>query len=348
MDENVLISAIKSLQGGSTLSVDESYGSIGFIMGGNACPELIASFLSLLATRVPTGEELYGASMVMRECSKKIIFKNPENILDTCGTGGAPKTFNVSTAASILIASCGVRVAKHGNRSRTGRGSAEVLEKIGVNLDANVDQQKYCLENVGICFCFAPKHHSAVANVAPVRKLLPFPTLFNLLGPLTNPCGAGLQMLGVWDKKYMEPIANALQLSGTNNSAVVHSMDGLDEISISSPTYVLYVNKKSIIEDVIDPKNIGLSYSPIENVRATSLTHAAQIIEDVLINGREGGCRDMVVLTAGVSLFLSGVAQSAREGVEIASKAIDSGKSRDTLHHWVEASNKHIPSTNNN
>jgi anthranilate phosphoribosyltransferase len=340
-----LLEAVCKIRGGHSLSVDEMSSAFRVIMGGGATDGVIGAFLGILATRVPTGDELCGAAVVMRERVARIEFPGPSALVDTCGTGGAPKTFNVSTAAGIVTAACGVRVAKHGNRSRTGRGSAEVLEQLGVNINIGVDKQKECLEKVGICFCYAPKHHKAVAHVMPVRKQLGFPTIFNLLGPLTNPCSAGRQLLGVWDDKYVEPMAAALQSLGTTKSAVVHSVDGLDEISIAAPTRMVLVDQGGLIEESIDPGALDLQRWSLESVTATTLLEAKELMIKSITGGQESGPRDMVLMSTAVSLFLAERVESVREGVELASKTIDSGQALNTLHEWAEISNTHNPST---
>ena len=340
-----LADAVSKIKDGQSLSVDEMSSAFRVIMGGGATDGIIGAFLGILATRVPTGDELCGAAIVMRECVTRIDFPDPGTLVDTCGTGGAPKTFNVSTAAGIVAAACGVRVAKHGNRSRTGRGSAEVLEQLGINIEIDVATQRECLEKVGICFCYAPRHHKAVAHVMPVRKQLGFPTIFNLLGPLTNPCSAGRQLLGVWDNRYVEPMAMALQSLGTSKSVIVHSNDGLDEISIAAPTRMMYVSKDGLVEEQVDPESLGLRLWGLQSVTATSLSEAKEILLKSITRGQEGAPRDMVLMSAAVSLFLAERVENVREGVELASKTIDSGQVLDTLHHWVEISNTHIPST---
>lgn len=340
-----LLFAISSLKDGHTLSSTEIADAFRIIMCGQATDGTVGAFLGILATRVPTGEELHGASGVMKECVERVVLPNPETLLDTCGTGGAPKTFNVSTAASIVSAACGVRVAKHGNRSRTGRGSAEVLEQLGVNIETSVDQQIACLENVGICFCFAPNHHKAVAHVMPVRNALGFPTIFNVLGPLTNPCSAGRQLLGVWDDALVLPVAKSLLASGTVKSAVVHSQDGLDELSISAPTRVAYIENGLISEKTVSPEDFGLRRWSREDVTANDLTSAKDMITDSLIEGREGAVRDMILLSASHSLYLAGCAEDPLEGVDIAMNAIDSGRVATLLSSWAELSHTHTPST---
>jgi len=340
-----LVSAICSLKDGNNLTALEISAAFRVIMGGGASDGLIGAFLGILATRVPTGEELFGACEVMKEFVARVDFPDPTLLLDTCGTGGAPKTFNVSTAAGIVAAACGVRVAKHGNRSRTGRGSAEVLEQLGINIETTIEQQKACLEEVGICFCYAPRHHQAVAHVMPVRKELGFPTIFNLLGPLTNPCSAGRQLLGVWDNVFVEPVAEALLAGGTTKSVVVHSHDGLDEISISAPTRLLFIDGGVLVEDVVDPESVGLRCWDINLVTAKSLSDATEFITESLIEGRGGAPRDMVLLNTATALLLADRVESISDGVKLAAKTIDSGLARETLNHWVEVSNTHTSST---
>ena len=340
-----LISAIQIIKDGRTLTSDEIAGAFRIIMGGEAGDGLIGAFLGILSTRVPTGEELYGASSIMKECSLKIDFPNPGGLLDTCGTGGAPKTFNVSTAAGIVAAACGVRVAKHGNKSRTGRGSAEVLACLGINIESTIAQQERCLDEVGICFCFAPKHHKAVAHVMPVRKELGFPTIFNLLGPLTNPCSAGRQLLGVWDNSFVIPVAESLAASGTIKSAVVHSQDGLDELSVSAPTRVVYIQGGAITEDTIHPSDVGLKEWNRDEVVAEDLPAATKFVCDGISPGSSGAVRDAILLSASVGLFLADRVDSVSEGVKIASGAIDSGAAKNTLIRWGEVSHIHTLST---
>ena len=329
-----LLSALCTLKDGGTLSSSEMSAAFRIIMQGDASDGVIGGFLAILATRVPTGEELFGAAVVMREHVDSVDFPDPSSLIDTCGTGGAPKTFNVSTAAGIVTAACGVRVAKHGNRSRTGRGSAEVLEQLGIRIDVGVDVQKKCLEEVGICFCFAPVHHKAVAHVMPVRKEFGFPTIFNLLGPLTNPCSAGRQLLGVWGDVYVEPVAKALRALGTTKSVVVHSEDGLDEISISAPTRMLFVDRDHIVEERLDPEMFGLKRWDIESVTTNTLDGAKRLIIESLTGGQESGAKDMVVMSSAVSLFLADRVENVREGVELASEVINSGGALETLDAW--------------
>jgi anthranilate phosphoribosyltransferase len=219
-----LTDTLKTLLAGATLSVEETGRAFEAMMTGRVNEAEMAALLALLAMRAPTSDEILGAARVMRHHVDRVTSdRDPAQIVDTAGTGGAPKTFNVSTTAAIVAAAAGAPVAKHGNRSRTGRGSAEVLRTLGVNVDADRDVQGRCLTEAGVCFCFAIHHHPATRHVMPVRLALGFPTIFNLLGPLTNPAGAARQLMGVYDRRFLIPIAEALAALGSTHAIVVHS-----------------------------------------------------------------------------------------------------------------------------
>jgi anthranilate phosphoribosyltransferase len=331
--------AIDRVRTGHSLSASEIADAWRILMSGGAPEGLIGALLAALATRKPTGEELFGASSIMKEFVQKVHLEGDcTQFLDTCGTGGAPKTFNVSTAAGIVLAACGVKIAKHGNRSRTGRGSAEVLESLGINIHATQQQQQASFEEENICFCFAPNHHKAVASVMPVRKQLGFPTIFNLLGPLSNPCDAGRQLLGVWDDAFVVPMAESLLQSSTTKSAVVHSHDGLDEVSVSAPTRMVLVDDGKLVESTIDPESLGLEISRLEDLVASDLNQATAFVRDTLSGALQGGVRDMVVLNVSVGLFLADRAQDLSEGLQIANETIDSGRANETLLKWANIS----------
>ena len=314
----------------------------------------IGALLALLAQRSPTAEELLGAASVMRRHVDRVVSRAcaPESIVDTAGTGGAPKTFNVSTAAAI-VAAAALRdqpssgrsasanrraVAKHGNRSRTGRGSAEVLRVLGVNIDAPRDVQARCLDEVGVCFCFAIHHHPATRHVMPVRQALGFPTIFNLLGPLTNPAGARRQVIGVYDARFLRPIAEALRDLGAVRAMVVHSEDGLDEISIAAPTRIMHVEAGSVREETIAPQDLGLKRASLQEVTARDLEHAARLMRDVLEGREKGPARDMTLLNAAATLVVAGAADSLREGAILSAEAIDRGAAARTLDRLAQTS----------
>lgn len=322
-----------------SLSAEQMTSGFRSMMAGDVSHGEMGAFLALLATRVPTGDELAGAARVMREHVEPVVSgSDPEHIVDTCGTGGAPKTFNVSTLAGVVAASLGVRVAKHGNRSRTGRGSAELLEALGIRIDASREIQSACLDQVGICFCFAVRHHPATRNVAPVRQSLGFPTVFNLLGPLTNPAGARRQVLGVYDARFVEPMAVALQQLGASKALVVHSDDGLDELSISAGSELLVVTPSAITRTRVVPEELGLVRAPRESVVARDLAHAVELGQAILSGSERGAPRDAVLMTAAAALFVDDRVPTLAEGVRLAAEALDAGKAKQTLDDWARAS----------
>lgn len=337
-----LTPTLQILLGHRSLTVDESREAFGTMMSGEVSQSEIGALLALLAVRVPTADELVGAASVMRENVARVPAQtDPELLVDTCGTGAAPKTFNVSTTAAIVAAAAGARVAKHGNRSRTGRGSADALRALGVNVDADRETQARCLDEVGICFCFAIHHHPATKAVVPARQALGVPTIFNLLGPLTNPVGARRQLLGVYDARFLTPMAHALRALGTSRAMVFHSDDGLDELSISAPTQVMHVSPSGVRSERVAPEDFGLSRAPLASVIARDLEHAAQLMREVVSGQDRGPARDMTLLAAAGALLVADQVSSLGEGVKRASQAIDSGKASAVLAAWVARSNGH-------
>ena len=331
---------LKVLLDGKSLSVEQTTAAFESMMTGEVHHGEMGAFLALLATRLPTPDELEGAATVMRRHVTVVQSAlDHDRILDTAGTGGAPKTFNVSTAAALVAAGAGAVVAKHGNRSRTGRGSAEALQSMGINVDADTSTQARCLEEAGICFCFAIHHHPATKHVMPVRKAMGVPTIFNLLGPLTNPARAGRQLMGVWDGIYQQPVAEALQRLGTSRALVVHSDDGLDELSISAPSTIVEVNDGSISTWRIRPEDVGLKTSDIALVTARDLDHATLMMRDVLDGSEKGPPRDMTLLNAAAALLASGVVSDLREGVEKSASSIDGGQATGALEKLIRTSN---------
>jgi anthranilate phosphoribosyltransferase len=333
---------LRQLLAGSPLRAGQSAEAFEAIMSGAAHHGEIGALLALLATRVPTAEEILGAARVMRRHVDRVpTALDPNCIVDTAGTGGAPKLFNVSTAAAIIAAAAlrapgseapRAGVAKHGNRSRTGRGSAEVLRELGVIVDADRAIQARCLDEIGLCFCFAIHHHPAAKHAMPVRQALGFPTIFNLLGPLTNPAGARRQLLGVYDPAFLSPIAEALAALGAMRAMVVHSMDGLDEISINAPTRVMHVDRARVWEETIDPRKLGIRPAPPEALTARDLPHAAEIVRGILEGREKGSLRDIAVLNAAATLLVAGAAPSLDAAVPLASTAIDRGAAAARLH----------------
>ena len=330
---------LKRLIAGGTLSESESRSAFEGIMTGAAHESEIGALLALLATRFPTVDELVGAATVMREKVDRLETGiAPKHLLDTAGTGGAPKTFNVSTAAAIVAAGAGVKVAKHGNRSRTGRGSAEVLEQLGVDVDAGREAQLRCMDSAGVAFCFAIHHHPAAKHAMPVRKALGFPTIFNLLGPLTSPAGAGRQIMGVYDDRFVRLVAETHARLGTVRALVFHSGDGLDECSIGAPTHVADVNGGEVEEYKLDPAALGLRHATIESLQVRDLGHAANLVRDLLENREHGPALDMTLLNTAAAIVAAGVEESFEAGIERARETITSGAAAATLATLIRSS----------
>ncbi len=339
-----LTAALRVLLQGGTLDAGRSAAAFESIMTGAAHHGEIGALLALLATRVPTAAEILGAARVMRRHVDPVESSyDPADLVDTAGTGGAPKTFNVSTAAAVIAAACSgdprpFAVAKHGNRSRTGRGSAEVLQRLGVNVDAGRATQGRCLDEARLCFCFAIHHHPAARHAMPVRQSLGFPTIFNVLGPLTNPAGARRQLMGVYDPRFLRPIAEALAALGTLRAMVVHADDGLDEISIAAPTQVLHVREGEVVAGTIRPQELGFRGASLAALSVPDLQSAARLVRGILEGETGGPPRDMAVLNAAATLVVADRAESLQHGVELAAAAITSGAAAETLRRLVEIS----------
>ncbi|MSR44321.1 MAG: anthranilate phosphoribosyltransferase [Phycisphaerales bacterium] len=338
---------LKLLIRGHTLTVDQSRAAFTEIMTGSAHEAELGAFLALLARRLPTVDELVGAATVMRERATALPTTiDTARILDTAGTGGAPKSFNVSTLAAIVAASAGVPVAKHGNRSRTGRGSAEVLMQLGVDVDAHVEIQRRCLEEVGVAFCFAPRHHPAAKHVMPTRKALGFPTIFNLLGPLTNPARARRQAIGVYDRGFVPILAQVLRELGAIRALVYHSFDGLDEISTGAATLLAEVANDAPLDSrggtmrvfEVTPEMLGVTRVNPLSVAADSVQDAADLFIAVLENRAPIAARDFTLANAGAALWAGGSADTLRGGVELARTTLACGKSRATLDGLIRVS----------
>lgn len=331
---------LKTLLAGRTLSEREATAAFEAIASGHAHEAEMGALLALLATRMPTVDEIVGAAKVMRANVTRVPCSSaPSEIVDTAGTGGAPKSFNVSTLAAVVAAGAGAKVAKHGNRSRTGRGSAEVLERLGVNINASPEVQGACLDEANICFCFAVHHHPAARHVLPVRRALGVPTLFNLLGPLTNPAGAGRQVMGVYAGHFVHPIAEALVRLASTHALVVHSDDGLDEISIAVPTRVAEVRNGAVTDWTIDPRRLGLERADPLELAPRSLEEAAMLFTNILTGEERGARRAMVLVNAAAAIYVSGIADSIETGIGLAAEAIDFGKALMTFEALRDRSN---------
>ncbi|MBA3301578.1 MAG: anthranilate phosphoribosyltransferase [Thermoleophilaceae bacterium] len=342
MPDPVLTEAIDKLAGGEALTSREAADALLAVMKGRASEVQAAAFLIALRTKGETVEELVGLAQTMRSLSTKVDAGTDE-LVDTCGTGGGRPTFNVSTTAAFVVAGAGCAVAKHGARSNTGKsGSADVLEALGARIDLDPEAVARCIEEVGIGFMFAQSHHSAMKHVAPVRKELAVRTVFNFLGPLTNPAGAAFQVIGVADGGYLDTIAAALGELGCRKGLVVSSEDGMDEISGAARTRVIEVHDGGIESYVTTPEELGVEPFPVSHLRAGTPERNAEITREVLA-GTPGAERSVVVLNAGAAIYAGGGADSLREGVVKAGEAIDSRAAREVLDHFVRRTGELAP-----
>jgi anthranilate phosphoribosyltransferase len=337
MPNEVLTEAIDKVASGADLSTEEAARVMREVMEGHGSEVQTAAFLIALRTKGETVDELTGFARTMRELSRRVDVPH-DDLLDTAGTGGGPPTFNVSTTAAIVAAGAGCRVAKHGNRSSTGQsGSADLLEALGAQLDLEPDAIAQCIEEIGFGFMFAPHHHSAMRHVVPVRKELAVRTLFNFLGPLTNPAGAARQVIGISDPSKLEPVAAALSALGCRSGLVVSSADGLDEISVSASTRVARVGENGVEGFSVTPEELGVEAAPLESLRAGTPERNAEIARAVLA-GEECPERSLTLVNAGAAIYVGGRAASIREGVTCAAEAIDSGAAAEVLERYVRRS----------
>lgn len=338
MTEGPLSSCLKAIARGEPLPTEMLEQAFDALLSGEAAPEETGALLMGLAVRGETASELVAGARIMRRHARKVTIEGP--LLDTCGTGGLPwKSLNTSTASALVIAAAGGRVAKHGNRSVPPKtGSADVLEALGVNLEVDERTLQDCIARAGVGFMFARTHHSAMRHVAPIRTRLGIRTIFNLLGPLTNPAGAKHQVLGVFAPEWVRPMAEALEDLGTTRSWVVHGLDGIDEISISGITRVCEVSPAGIREFIVEPAMAGLPSHPLSMLEGVDVQGNAEAILD-LFDGHQGPFRDMVVLNAAAGLLVLGLAEDLTHGAVLAANAIDSGKAREALQRLRRASN---------
>ena len=309
------------------------------IMTGQATPAQIGGFLVGLRMKGETVDEIVAAARVMRDLATRVEVSGP-HLVDTCGTGGdAAGTFNISTASALVAAAAGARVAKHGNRSvSSSSGSADVLEAAGVRLDLDAQQVAACIDEVGVGFLFAPQHHSAMKHAIGPRREMRIRTLFNLLGPLTNPAKAPNQVLGVFSAVWVEPLARVLQQLGSEHVLVVHAEDGLDEISIAAPTRVAELKDGGITVYMVSPEDFGLQRADLNAITVDSAGQSLALINSVLGN-QPGPALDIVKLNAGAAIYAAGLTSSLAEGVESAAVAIADGKAKQTLESLVRVSN---------
>lgn len=329
----VLAERIRQVSGGEDLSVDQAESAFRVVMNGYATPVQIAALLMGLRVKGHTPEEVAGGVRALRSAMIPVKASRIHELIDTCGTGGGGvTTFNISTAAALVAAGAGARVAKHGNRSFTSRsGSADVLEALGVTIDLTPEGMSDVLEEAGIVFMFAPLLHPAMRHVGPVRRELGVPTIMNLLGPLTNPAGARRQVVGVSDPTLVPLLVKALKELGHLRALVVHGEPGMDELSPSGETRVAELWADGVKESVVDPSGLGLDLAPLTSLAGGEPDENARMILNVL-EGRElGGPRSAVVLNAAAALYLAEQAPTLAQGVSLAEEVLDSGGARDAL-----------------
>lgn len=322
----MITDAIQKLVDRMDLADAEARSAMEDLMSGSATDAQIAAFLTALRMKGEKASELVAFAQVMREKAEPFWDKEALAVLDTCGTGGDRSgTFNISTAAAFVVAGAGIRVAKHGNRSATSMcGSADVMEALGVNIQLPVNRLRKAVTDIGIGFIFAQQFHRSMKHVMPARTQLKMRTVFNIIGPLANPALPRFQVLGVSSPDLMELVAEALSGLKTERALVVHSDDGLDEISISAPTKVIEITAFGLRRSVIQPEMFGVSSAPIEALRGGDAPANAAIIEGIL-KGEHGPKRDVVLMNAAAALVVSGLASSPKEGFRLAEKSIDTG-----------------------
>jgi len=332
-------SAIRAVTERRNLDRQDMQAVMRLIMTGQATPAQIGGFLVGLRMKGETVDEIAAAASVMREFATRVEVAGP-HLVDTCGTGGdGASTFNISTASALVSAAAGARVAKHGNRSVSSKsGSADVLEAAGVRLDLSPAQVTACIERVGVGFLFAPRHHGATKHAIGPRREMGIRTVFNLLGPLTNPAAAPNQVLGVFGGQWLEPLAQVLKKLGSEHVLVVHAEDGLDEISIGAPTRVAELKNGEISLYSIRPEDFGMPCAALDVLRVEDAAQSLAMIRRVLDN-EAGPARDIVMLNAGAAIYAAGLASSLADGVARAGEVLANGKARETLDELIRVSN---------
>jgi len=340
MMDMTIKAALQKLIQRENLTHEEMLSIMRKVMNGDFTPAQIAGLLIGLRVKVETVDEIAAAAQVMRELVSKVNVQNSANLVDTCGTGGAAnKAFNVSTCSAFVAAGAQARIAKHGNRAASSKsGSADVLEAFGINIQLQAEQVAHCVNEVGIGFMFAPNHHSAMKHAGPVRKELGVRTLFNLLGPLTNPAGAKRQVMGVFHRDLVPLLAHALQKLGSEHVMIVHSADEMDEISFSGDTYVAELKDGAVREYTINPTQFGLPLHEHATISVDNADESKVMVLEVL-SGKTGAARDIVLLNAGAAIYVAGIANSHQEGIALAAQSIDSGAALQKLEQLKVLSN---------
>jgi anthranilate phosphoribosyltransferase len=327
---------LNSLIEGNNLSHEAMLATMRQVMAGELTPAQISALLIALRIKGETVDEIAAAAQVMRELSTKVVIQPTANLIDTCGTGGdGIQTFNVSTASAFVAAAAGAKVAKHGGRSVSSIcGSADVLETLGVNVNQTPEQVAHCVEQIGVGFMFAPNHHSAMKHSAPVRRELGVRTMFNLLGPLTNPANAKRQIMGVFSPALTAKLARVLQQLGSEHVMVVCGADGMDEISFAGDTHVAELKNGQVSEYVLNPQQFGLQLHDVSVIKVADAAASKAMILDVL-SGKTGGARDIVLLNAGAAIYVSGLAPDMQAGIAKAAEMLDNGLAMQKLEQLV-------------
>jgi anthranilate phosphoribosyltransferase len=333
---------IAELALGKTLSVEQARQAFDIMMSGDATPAQMGGFLMALRVRGETVEEITGGIMTMR--AKMVRINAPENAIDVVGTGGdSVGTYNISTAASFVVAGCGVPVAKHGNKAVSSKsGTADVLTALGVNLEYDMILVEKALAEAGMCFMLAPRHHGAMRHVGGARVELATRTIFNLLGPMSNPAGVKRQLVGVFSKEWVEPMAEVLRQLGSDHVWVVHGSDGLDEMTTTGPTFVAELKDGEIKTFEVSPEDAGLPVARLEDLLGGDAETNALALS-ALLDGHESAYRDIVILNAAAALITAGVTDDLKQGAEMAAKSIDSGAARKVLEKLIEISHEVLP-----
>jgi anthranilate phosphoribosyltransferase len=331
---------LNNLSKGKNISFDDMSVIMNELMTGNLTPAQIASILIGIKIKGESIDEITGAASVMRKHSNKVTIEDTQHLVDTCGTGGdSLQTFNVSTISAIIAAAAGVKVAKHGGRSVSSKcGSADVLEALGVNVNLNHLQIASIVNKIGIGFMFAPNYHPAMKYVAPIRKDLGVRTIFNLLGPLTNPASAKQQILGVYQKSLTPVLARVLEKLGSTHVMIVSGEDGMDEISITGKTFVAELRNKEIKEYVINPSDYDIPLGKLDDIKVDDVAHSKAMMLDIL-NGKSSTARNISLLNAGAAIYVSGLVDDIETGIKKANKVIDSGAALLKLKELITLSN---------
>lgn len=336
-----MIDAIRKIVEGKNLTRQEAALTMDTIMNGQATPSQIAAFITALRMKGETVDEITGCAEKMREHATN-IFPKQKNLVDTCGTGGdVSGTFNISTVTALVAAGAGVPIAKHGNRSVSSKcGSADVLEALGVKIDLEPKQVEACISEIGIGFIFAPKFHKAMRFAMPSRKEIGIRTVFNILGPLTNPANASAQILGVFNPDLTEMMAKVLGNLGVKQALIVHGMDGLDEISISEKTKVSHLKNGKVENYFIKPEDFGIHKAKKQDIKGGSANENAKIAIEILKGAEKGPKRNIVLLNAAAAIFVGGKAKDLKEGFKLAAESIDSGEANKKLEELIKFTNK--------